>query len=269
LHFHILHSDIPQQAIQKIISLKKRYSGESHFIIHHLNRNHFDHFPEVNHLTLEAYYRLKMHDIFSNLNKVIYIDVDTIVLKPIRDLWNINLEGHPIGAVEITTGMSKLYDELGIHSSVHFNSGVMVCDLEKFRKLPLDQLYSEHIKNFKIIAADQDVLNNIFANNVYIIPLKWNLTNSVYRYNIQYRQYSVEELRLAMIDPSVIHFNGKRKPWVFKADRHMHSHQYWKYLSMTPWKYMLWKKYVKSAIVKKHKISKDSAYWKLICSQNG
>lgn len=95
IHFYVLHSDITLNS-QKII--KEALSSEITFI--QVNIEEFSGFSlTIPSITITTYFRLNIAQYLSSVEKVIYIDVDTIITNDITALWNTPLHNKSIAAV--------------------------------------------------------------------------------------------------------------------------------------------------------------------------
>lgn|SRR5690606_30730473 len=168
------------------------------------------------------------HLIDTDVKKLIYLDVDTLVRTDISNLWNINLDPYVIGAVQdigktVTSRWGGIpnYQELGLTSDTkYFNSGVLLIDTEKWRRQQISNLIIEAlIKHHEhVVLPDQYGLNVVFANNWLELPPEWNWSAAADHEN-----------------PYLIHFLHI-KP-IFKS---CYSKEQWKteffdYLNQTPW----------------------------------
>lgn len=185
-------------------------------------------------VTKAAYYRLHMAEFLPpEAKKAIYIDTDILCTSDLRRLWNEPLDGQPVGAVTDPTLFEKSdlgyeYDLIGTRpEDGYFNSGVMVADLEQWRKENVAEKILEHIIAHPKFGRfhDQSRLNAYFARRWKSLPL---------RYNLQARMMGIQLPGLAptdpkllaatLADPVLVHFNGPVKPWQgrmfnpFKAD---------------------------------------------------
>src|SRR5574344_626037 len=96
-YVYILNTNISEENKQNIkyiekITIKIKFIDISNFI-NEYNKKLFS----INlHFTIETYYRFFVPEIFSSLDKVIYIDCDMLVLKDVAELSNINITHHYI-----------------------------------------------------------------------------------------------------------------------------------------------------------------------------
>jgi lipopolysaccharide biosynthesis glycosyltransferase len=164
----------------------------------------------LGHISEAAYYRIASFDLIPE-KRVIYLDVDTIVMTNLKELFNFNLQNSPIGAVQDYV--------LGLFSKKdYFNSGVLLVDLEKWRKEQYSKKVIHYIKanNGKLVYPDQDALNQILKDNWLQLPLKYNRQKIIHELNE--RDLGIKKsLREELIyRPSIIHYTGIIKPWHFR-----------------------------------------------------
>lgn len=169
----------------------------------------FDDIPENNGLSLAAYSRFLIPKLKKDLNKAVYLDVDVVVNGDIADLYNQDLEGYVIGAVQdfFDTVPDKgkincIKKGCGVSlDACYFNSGVLLIDCEKWReKVKIEDLLEieRKYRNTRIL-NDQDILNKYFENNYKILPEKFN--------------YCGQDFGDGKRDYVVRHFIGHTKPW--------------------------------------------------------
>ena len=94
--------------------------------------------------------RLALHRILPGEGRVLWLDVDTIVMQDIGALFDVDLQGMCLAAVR-EPGRSK-------SPFVYFNAGVLLMDLEKMRGGIGDELV-QTVNARKLDFADQDAIN--------------------------------------------------------------------------------------------------------------
>ena len=116
------------------------------------------------------------------------------------------------------------------------NSGVMVCDLVKWRELERNQPIMDFAR--MIIAKiqnEQDVIACYFTGKLALLPIRWNMTTFYFFRQPKIFDKYLPELSDAKRNPGVIHFAAPIKPW-FKDCQHPYRKLYREYLIQTPWK---------------------------------
>nr|QGT50169.1 hypothetical protein Helico6505_0010 [uncultured Helicobacter sp.] len=104
-------------------------------------------------LTIEAYYRLFIPQIFQTFEKVLYVDCDITFRKDIAELYHTNMEDFLVAAVrdvglilnvqvrELEMYRTYIYETLQLSdASDYFNSGLMLFNLRLMREANLDLL---------------------------------------------------------------------------------------------------------------------------------
>ena len=133
--------------------------------------------------TMAALFRMFIGDhLPKSIDKLIYLDVDTVINLDIADLWNENMNGKEIAAVSDTLVSSKTIPLYLCRAGLvawnkYFNSGVIMIDMVKFRRRK--NLLSDGV-NFlnehpECYCYDQDILNYFFRDNCHLLPAKYNL----------------------------------------------------------------------------------------------
>jgi len=173
------------------------------------------------------------HFVPKTLKRIIYLDCDTMVVTPIVELFDADLAGHAVGAVcDPQSIKAKMgYDIKGKGNIFkpgddYFNAGVLVIDLEKFRKADIPARMREFETSGIVnkLYYDQDMLNLIFRGDWH--KMHW-------RYNVTDPRPPHETLQ-----PKILHFTGSGKPWKLfsrvafaSTYRHMMTHElYFRYM---------------------------------------
>ena len=180
-----------------------------------------------------------------DVERVIYLDGDTIVIGDLQALWETDMGGKPLGASIEPTANHARKASLGLSELPYFNSGVLLIDLKVWRQ----QNTAETIFKFyqkagaNLFAADQDAINGALAGNIFVLSPKYNYYNIFWYYPYKTlvkiekpAPYISEDVFLsASSDPRIIHYLGEDRPWR-KGNTHRYSAEYQRYLQMTPWK---------------------------------
>jgi lipopolysaccharide biosynthesis glycosyltransferase len=228
-----------------LTTLKQFLANYPHsYSIHTIDRSAIRNAPITHHISLATYFRLFIPKILpSNLDRVLFLDVDMVIRNSIRSLWEIELEGYTHAAA-IAAGMDDYPAHIGLPSdSLYFNAGLMLINLQAWRELEVFERGCEliHQQPERLQWWDQDVLNILLHNAWKPINLTWNaqpfiysdLLNSDYPYCDRYSQFNYIQARN---NPTVVHFvgGGSAKPWHYHC-QHPFKQDYLTYLKTTPW----------------------------------
>jgi lipopolysaccharide biosynthesis glycosyltransferase len=212
LVFHLCHRPLHQDQIDDLREIESEFGATLHFY----DITQSEEFKRViaplpfnKRLTNIVYARLLFdHLLPQDVERLIYLDCDMMVVAPIEDLWVMQLNGHPIGAVTdpwgpfISAGRDfRLNKDLCDPADIYFNAGMLLIDMEKWRQVNI----TAKIKTFTAegvmdrIYYDQGFLNIIFRDDFLPIDRKWNLIGP----------HKAHEA----LDACILHYVGKSKPW--------------------------------------------------------
>ena len=165
------------------------------------------------------YYRLLLGDLIpKDIDKCIYLDVDTCANKDLSELFNIDMKDNYIAGV---VSADYYFDEekeckrLNISSMKQYvNSGMLLINLNKIRKDNVSQNFLKILKtshNF----TEQDILNVACYRKIITLPPKYNSMISILKDNNPLLRdlYREQEINEAKNSPFIIHYSDKNKPW--------------------------------------------------------
>jgi lipopolysaccharide biosynthesis glycosyltransferase len=196
--------------------------------------------PISMHFRLAAYGRILAFEAVADLSRLIYLDCDLICLDNLRHLWDQPLEGCVLGAV-VDPGATFCFDghteDLGLKpGAVHFNSGVLVVDLEQWRRERLTDRCLRFLNEKRSVVrwADQDVLNAVVPS-WQKLPACWNAQTHFYKsvYTPLLEQFFPEDLAEVRA-PKIVHFNDPFKPW-HRGYEHPLAHVYQHFCARSQW----------------------------------
>ena len=191
-------------------------------------------YPINVHVSSVTYYRIFLPEIIEDsVKKVIYLDPDIIVQGDISELWRVDVENWHLAAVK-DYGFSRHEDLKIPKGSDYFNSGVMLINLERWRRDNIKTKTLDYIfHNADTIKLwDQDALNAILHDKWKKLNPKWNLQYNMLKGSIREDK---DILRAAVSDPEIIHYTSTNKPWEYSC-LHPEKELYYEYIKKTPWK---------------------------------
>ena len=205
---HILcDPDFSEINIKKLKTLMNRYSLNLELIFYNMGNN-FCHLSKVR-LTQVAFYRLLL-PIFVNINRILHLDLDTIILKDLSEIYHEDFnENYILGILDY---FRHGVDYLGLKSEKYINSGVILINLEKIRK---DKKYYDliNITNKEyLLHDDQTALNYVLYPKIGLIPNKYVFFNFHDKLDIELyvkrlrQKLDSKELAKLYKDPTIIHF---------------------------------------------------------------
>jgi lipopolysaccharide biosynthesis glycosyltransferase len=188
-----------------------------------------------------AWYRVLLPERLPDLERVLYLDADTLVLAPLDELWATPLEGHAVAAVvnPLYPGMRDDFSaRLGLPALArYFNSGVLLLNLRHWRTHNLTQAVLDALAQGSWLGdwPDQNLLNRLLWRQCLYLPPRWNAQNTLFDLPARALPFTAAEIREARRNPAILHFIGPYKPW-HPLSRHPYRQSYFQHLSCTPWR---------------------------------
>ncbi len=170
---------------------------------------------------LAIYFRLFIANMFSHLDKAIYLDSDIVLNDDIANLYDIDIKDNLLGGCYDTSisHNSDLYGytekAIGVKKTEYINSGILLMNLKEMRQ----QKFQEHFLNllnkyhFDSVAPDQDYINAICNGKIYYLDRKWDAMP--------------DEMDKPLKQPSLIHYNLFSKPWNYSGIQY--EEYFWRY----------------------------------------
>ncbi len=190
------------------------------------------------------YYRLMIAEIFTQYHKIIYLDCDILLLQDIAPLYNMPIpQDKVLAAVPDALAyhpdpahrqfFAKHTQKLGLTTPFeYFNSGVLLWDLQAYRRQNLSEKLQYCKKKFSASAhMDQDILNAAFYGKTYLLPRRFNFFPQPLSLSSQAAAY-VQEHTEAAKNPAIIHYAGIEKPWLYPTMPY--AAQWWEQAEKTP-----------------------------------
>lgn len=175
----------------------------------------------IPHITVSTMDRLVLPALLTDVDRVVYHDIDALPVADIAELYETDLQGHPLAARDseassMQSGYSNIFNPASLKGLEHgmgselirretrrhrfdfvgFNAGIMVLDLARMRADDFCERFLPYANNFGM--HDQHILNvYVGADRLRLAP-GWNARPS---------QENV-------VDPKIVHWAGGQKPWV-------------------------------------------------------
>ena len=218
---YLLHSDL-DEGIRENLS-RDFPSMEFHFLT--VPQGLFDGFPVTARYPREIYYRLAAPLLLPRyLNRILYLDADTIVVNPLRSLYNTDFEGNLYAACTHTRKFLTKLNQVRLHSRkavCYINSGVLLMNLPLLRwTVDLEQMANYvRARKLPLFLPDQDILTALYGDRVKLVcAMRYNLSDRVLNsYNAEAgrRKRDIDWVRKHTV---IVHYCGRNNPW--QSDYH-------------------------------------------------
>lgn len=194
----------------------------------------------LQHISIATYYRIFLPQILpASVSKVLYLDCDLIVMRPLKEFWETDLTNHAVAAVEDNIFQAdEHYERLRYDRKYsYFNAGVLLINLDYWRAHRVVEQAVEYIRTYpeRLKFNDQDVLNAVLHDKRLPVSFAWNMQEGFYLRRRFIHPSVWKELDALLPRPGILHYAGKIKPWQPHYDYRL-AKQWFYYLDKTPWK---------------------------------
>lgn len=179
----------------------------------------------VYHFSLVTYYRLFIASLFPQYDKVIYLDCDLVVTGDVSAFYHTDLGDNILGvcpeAFVQNTPEFREYASvaLGVDPDQYFNAGVLLMNLNAYRKEQIEEKFIRMISeyDFDLLDPDQAYLNYLCYNKFRMLENGWNKEPTA---------LPCEGKK------SIVHYALYKKPWQY--DDVIDGEYFWHYAALSP-----------------------------------
>lgn len=207
---HILETNIPQKTQNKLHKLCRNTNVCLNFI--NMDKYTFDFQRlDMKHWTKAIFYRIMIPEIFQHLDRIIYIDCDTLVLCDLHDLYYTDIPDDKYVAM-VSDKYSFLNRREYLKLTSYYNSGMIVFDTARCRQFNFCKKCIQWIHDFPQYAKypDQDAINIVLREHIL------RLDNT---YNWQIVSFQGHQFKKLDSEPHILHFLTQIKAWHSKTDK--------------------------------------------------
>lgn len=215
---YILHSDLTKQDQAYAAAQTENSGAKLHFQF--VEPSLFAAFPESDRYPRLIYYRIFAASLLPpEVEKILYLDGDTLVINPLEELYQMKFEGNYfLACTHVRKFLSKVNQyRLGMEEeSAYINSGVMLMNLKELReKQNIKEVMSFVAKRRRYLTLpDQDIITALYGNKTGLIDtMKYNLSDrtlSFYNADLNNKRIDLKWIRA---NTAIIHYYGLQKPW--------------------------------------------------------
>ena len=186
---------------------------------HPIEEKNLAHIP-TGPFTIHAWYRIFLDKLLpDNVDKVLYLDADTLIASSIDELFQIPLENVAIGAAKDQQNfITATKQRIGLpQQHTYVCSGVLLMNLSYWREHNIArQILDWAIANaHRLGCPDQDAINVVLREKTVVLPAKWGIIARNFLYDAFYQ---TEEAVEAYHYPCIIHYAGCA-PWYYELSK--------------------------------------------------
>lgn len=184
----------------------------------------------------------------SNIDKLLYVDCDTLIVDSIDELYEENIENYLAAAC--LDYMGDLHKQIiGVDKKApYYNSGILLINVQKWINSNVQNQFIEYmnIHNGKIEYPDQGLINSVLGNEIKVLHAKYNMITVAYEFSYDeiliFRKpsflYSRDVFEEGHKNPCIIHFTSSflsYRPWFVECN-HPYADEWKLVREKTPWK---------------------------------
>ena len=233
IRIYVLYSDLKPGEIQRFSQVAEE-SGIAKAIFLPVGTDTFKDAPlHLKWISRETYYRLLAQEMLpESVERVLYLDVDMIVMGSLEEFYHQDFEGkllvacnrYGLGGVD-----PKRLEQLTLpRDTIYFNAGTLLYDLAGQRQqIDPNILYEYPVLFYQQLKyGDQDVLNAVFYGLTKFAD--WRVYNCFDSNTTRQRQE--DRVRRSC---KIFHYNGRGKPWTERYWGRM-AWLFWDYAQLLP-----------------------------------
>lgn len=253
IHVYIFEYPMKDENKTKLNLLAEKYGRNLHYLI----------MPDINKVEnlglagvkhegwfFYSYMKLFLDDLLPrSVERVLYLDSDTLVVDDLTELWELDLQGHPAAGV-IDCFSEKYYQVFRLSDGAYYcNSGMILEDLNAWREKRIGDKIRDYCKacNGYVYFMEQTAFNAGTQNDILILHPKYNVYtmmdmhsyDELLKFRKVKRYYSKSEFEEAVAHPKIIHLTSTfllaNRAW-YEGSKHPRTREYQKYKELTPWK---------------------------------
>ncbi|MDR0920356.1 MAG: glycosyltransferase, partial [Oscillospiraceae bacterium] len=204
-----------------------------------------------------CFYMFKIFSLLpQGLDKCIYLDCDTLILKDLKELYDFDLGDNYVAGVPDIIRLGKFYGApdperytFEVQTLDHYvNSGVLLWNLDKCRKDNIEErLISFLTEKWNGHFHDQCVINAVCYPKIIDLPFKFNAQTYFFGLDAEYGKglsdtscFSKEDWDEGRSDPTVVHF-CEFKPW---RKPQIYAKEWWQTAKRSPFLQEILRKYL-------------------------
>ena len=233
MRIYVLYSDLKPGEIRRFSQVAEE-SGIAKAIFLPVETDTFQDAPlHLKWISRETYYRLLAQEMLpESVERVLYLDVDMIVMGSLEEFYHQDFEGkllvacnrYGLGGVD-----PKRLEQLTLpRDTIYFNAGTLLYDLAGQRQqIDPNILYEYPVLFYQQLKyGDQDVLNAVFYGLTKFAD--WRIYNCFDSNTTRQRQE--DRVRRSC---KIFHYNGRGKPWTERYWGRM-AWLFWDYAQLLP-----------------------------------
>jgi lipopolysaccharide biosynthesis glycosyltransferase len=240
LHVNYLcDPNFPERSARSLTEMVESNGGS--ISVHRIPDDWVAGMPVWEYIGSSMWYRIFLPNLVADADRVLYLDVDTIVVDSLEPLWTTELADDYLAAVTNVIELHQLHrpESLGLPGpDAYFNSGVLLMNLDAMRRDGCTDMLARFARerSRELLWPDQDTLNVVLGGRRVALHPRWNCMNAILYFPWSEEVFGAGALEEAHRNPGIRHFEGPsfNKPWHYLCEWDGRE-LYFEHRRGTPW----------------------------------
>ena len=220
-NIYILHTgDFKEQSKKFLNTVQEKYPDKCSIFYFNME-NKYKGLSLNFRINTPIYYRISLHELLPDVDRIIWLDGDTIVFDDLTELIKIDMKGNII--MGFLDSVPDAIKNFGFKTPTVVCSGVLLMDLDGIRKYgyskKIEEFIAKNRNNLK--QQDQTIINVVFQDRIAPIPPRygiwaWSEKAVAKKHNDKqwpHLKYNETELFEAIDHPAIVHFIWPKPFW--------------------------------------------------------
>lgn len=217
-HIYLMHSDLTEA---DAAALRGLCAGRAELTLVGMDGALVEDFPVTSRYPKQMYYRiLAARFLPRELDRVLYLDPDIVVIRPLEALYRTDFQGNLLCACTHVKEFLSRINQLRLGTDErcpYLNSGVLLMNLQALRREQSVEEITAYVERYgsRLTLPDQDILSALYGNRTILLDtMVYNLSDRVLGlYNMNPRIRQPRDLDWVRANSVIIHYCGRNKPW--------------------------------------------------------
>jgi len=197
--FYVIDAGLDEKARASLLDLCRDHGIECSIL--DIDSRTLANLPAPRHLSPATYARLFIPKLLPDQSRAIYLDTDIVVCADITDLWQMDLDGNLVAGTVDGMINPALLKEIGVPSDRYINAGVLLMDLDRWRREgTVEKAIDELMRHPGREYDDQTAINVVANGRIKYLGREFNFM-------------SQQLNQLPLTKPRILHYAGIFKPW--------------------------------------------------------
>ena len=220
--FYIITKSLAEKSVSLLKSFLEPNKDRALLEICSLSDEYKTDFPirKGDHVSVATYFRFFFANLIpQNVDKLLFLDGDTLCVDSIADFYNTDLDGFSCAAIhDENNDDERAYERLKYPpENGYFNAGVMLINLDWWRKNGVMQKCVDYIsaEPDSCLWHDQDALNHVLNGTVRWADFRYNFMQGFFftKEDMRISPQFYEAIDNARKNPCILHYSSAYKPW--------------------------------------------------------